>query len=97
MWFLSEKISKYYPALIQFHIHFLPVRENQEITSEARENTQRKWVVSYEKECSNGVCLNSAVITLFLLSYITPLPNSKPYGRQEMSLKNAHKKIMKNA
>lgn len=37
------------------------------------------------------------VLTFFHLSYITPLPNSEPYGRQEMSLKYEYKKIMKNA
>ena len=72
MWFLSEKFSRYYPALIPFHIRFLRVRRNREITSEAQENTQCKWMVSHGKEHSSGVCPNSANVFSPFLHHTSP-------------------------
>jgi len=36
--FLVKNLASYYPALIPFHIHYLPVRGDQEVSSQAQEN-----------------------------------------------------------
>lgn len=43
MWFHSDKIFRgVYPGVMTFHIHYLPVKGNQEVTSEVQENKQLK-------------------------------------------------------
>lgn len=42
MWFHSDKIFRVYPGVMPFHIHYLPVKGNQEVTSEVQENKQLK-------------------------------------------------------
>lgn len=43
MWFHSDKIFRgVYPGVMTFHIHYLPVKANQEVTSEVQRNKQLK-------------------------------------------------------